>query len=250
MSLLGSPVPWTAVLAWQRCSAPFGRVGSSPGESRMDSHGRTDSLAGIVPSISHVWTQLGGRAEGSPRGRCVQLKVLLNSALDLRRQRSQTSLVALLFPSLTCVSGLLGETWESAEGGRDFFSMTGPNPHSQPPEEAGWGSGRVSHLQGTFVLFQTHTTESPNGQGWKGPLGSPSPTPCPSRVTQSRLHSTTSRRGLKISRENRKWRNKAQKTSAKWVRWLRWLQLLLFIFLAQLSPKKLVPVTTTAIPAF
>ena len=44
-------------------------------------------------------------------------------------------------------------------------------------------------------------TESQNGRDWKGPLGSPSPTACPSRVTQSRLHSTASRRGLKISRE-------------------------------------------------
>jgi len=43
--------------------------------------------------------------------------------------------------------------------------------------------------------------ESQHGRGWKGPLGSPSPTPCPSRVTQSRLHSTTSRGGLNISRE-------------------------------------------------
>ena len=31
--------------------------------------------------------------------------------------------------------------------------------------------------------------------------GSPSPTPCPSRVTHSRLHSTASRRGWNISRE-------------------------------------------------
>ena len=31
--------------------------------------------------------------------------------------------------------------------------------------------------------------------------GSPSPTPCPSRVTHSRLHRTASRRGLNISRE-------------------------------------------------
>jgi len=31
--------------------------------------------------------------------------------------------------------------------------------------------------------------------------GSPSPTPCRSRVTQSRLHSTASRRGWNISRE-------------------------------------------------
>ena len=31
--------------------------------------------------------------------------------------------------------------------------------------------------------------------------GSPSPTPCPSRVTQSRLHSTVSRRGWNISRK-------------------------------------------------
>ena len=31
--------------------------------------------------------------------------------------------------------------------------------------------------------------------------GSPSPTPCPSRVTQSRLHSTAARRGWSISRE-------------------------------------------------
>ena len=30
---------------------------------------------------------------------------------------------------------------------------------------------------------------------------SPSPIPCPSRVTQSRLHRTMSRRGLNISRE-------------------------------------------------
>ena len=31
--------------------------------------------------------------------------------------------------------------------------------------------------------------------------GSPTPTPCPSRVTQSRLHSTAARRGWNISRE-------------------------------------------------
>ena len=31
--------------------------------------------------------------------------------------------------------------------------------------------------------------------------GSPSPTPCPSRVTHSRLHSTAARRGWNISRE-------------------------------------------------
>ena len=31
--------------------------------------------------------------------------------------------------------------------------------------------------------------------------GSPSPTPCPSRITHSRMHSTTSRRGWNISRE-------------------------------------------------
>jgi len=31
--------------------------------------------------------------------------------------------------------------------------------------------------------------------------GSPSPTPCPSRLTQSRLHSTASRRGWNISKE-------------------------------------------------
>jgi len=31
--------------------------------------------------------------------------------------------------------------------------------------------------------------------------GSPSPNPCPSRVTQSRLHRTLARRGLNISRE-------------------------------------------------
>ena len=44
-------------------------------------------------------------------------------------------------------------------------------------------------------------SESQNGRGWKGPLGSPSPTPCPRRVTHSRLHSTASRRGWNISRE-------------------------------------------------
>ncbi|KFR13038.1 Serine/threonine-protein phosphatase 6 regulatory subunit 3, partial [Opisthocomus hoazin] len=44
-------------------------------------------------------------------------------------------------------------------------------------------------------------TESQHGRGWKGPLGSPSATPCPSKVTQSRGHSTAARRGWNISRE-------------------------------------------------
>ena len=35
----------------------------------------------------------------------------------------------------------------------------------------------------------------------RDPWGSPSPTPCPSRVTQSRLHSTAATRGWNISRE-------------------------------------------------
>ena len=41
------------------------------------------------------------------------------------------------------------------------------------------------------------TKNSQNGRGWKGPLW----VICRSRVTQSRLHRTASRRGLNISRE-------------------------------------------------
>jgi len=43
--------------------------------------------------------------------------------------------------------------------------------------------------------------ESQHGGVGRDLCGSPSPTPCPSRVTQSRLHSTTSRWVLNISRE-------------------------------------------------
>ena len=45
--------------------------------------------------------------------------------------------------------------------------------------------------------FQTHSMV---GVG-RDLCGSPSPAPCRSRVTQSRLHSTASRRGWNISRE-------------------------------------------------
>ena len=53
------------------------------------------------------------------------------------------------------------------------------------------------------VLFHSHrVTQNPSMAGVGRDLcGSPSPTPCPSRVTQSRLHSTASRRVLNISRE-------------------------------------------------
>ena len=44
-------------------------------------------------------------------------------------------------------------------------------------------------------------TESQSGRGWQGPLWVTQPNPCPSRVTQSRLHSTAARRGWNISRE-------------------------------------------------
>jgi len=51
---------------------------------------------------------------------------------------------------------------------------------------------------GAGTRLSHRITESQHGRGWQGPLGSPSPTPCPSRVTQSRLHSTASRRGWNI----------------------------------------------------
>ena len=51
-------------------------------------------------------------------------------------------------------------------------------------------------------MSQSHRIPEPqHGRGWKGPLWVTSPTPCPSRVTQSRLHSTVARRGWNISRE-------------------------------------------------
>jgi len=62
----------------------------------------------------------------------------------------------------------------------------------------------VLYYQGYYqelLLYCLSIAESQNGRGWQGPLWSPSPTPCRSRVTQSRLHSTASSRGLNISRE-------------------------------------------------
>jgi len=44
--------------------------------------------------------------------------------------------------------------------------------------------------------------------------GSPSPIPCPSRVTQSRLHRTVARRGWNISREG-------DSTTSLWAAWAR-----------------------------
>jgi len=64
------------------------------------------------------------------------------------------------------------------------------------------------HLRKSFCQFKIREGESTGlsqshrmvGVG-RDLCGSPSPTPCPSRVTQSRLHSTASRRLLSISRE-------------------------------------------------
>jgi len=61
-------------------------------------------------------------------------------------------------------------------------------------------------ILGTKALLLTSSpsdriTESQHGRGWQGPLWVTQPNPCPSRVTQSRLHSTAGRRGWNISRE-------------------------------------------------
>jgi len=56
-------------------------------------------------------------------------------------------------------------------------------------------------LEGRVRVLLHRITESQKGGGGRDICGSPSPTPCQSRVTQSRLHRTLSRRGWNISRE-------------------------------------------------
>ena len=67
-------------------------------------------------------------------------------------------------------------------------------------------SPRAATFPSDQTRGQVRVAESPNPrtppwQGWQGPLGIPHPTPCPSRVTQSRSPSTASSWGLSISRE-------------------------------------------------
>ena len=59
---------------------------------------------------------------------------------------------------------------------------------------------KSSSVSDTFSLSACSQDPSMAGVG-RALCGSPSPTPCPSRGTQSRLHSTASRRGWNISRE-------------------------------------------------
>ena len=69
-----------------------------------------------------------------------------------------------------------------------------PVPRNHPRCERGPGQhGR----QSSFTESQNHRMF---GVG-RDLCGSPSPTPCPSRVTESRLHRTAARRGWNISRE-------------------------------------------------
>ena len=52
----------------------------------------------------------------------------------------------------------------------------------------------LSRHDGAHCRQTSRYTEPQNSGGWKGPNGSSGPTPCPGRVTQSRLHRTSSRR--------------------------------------------------------
>jgi len=81
---------------------------------------------------------------------------------------------------------------QGLRGGGSVSPHRSTDHAQQGPVEA------LRHLRGS------NATESQNrrmvGVG-RALCGSPSPTPCPSRVTQSRLHRTASRRVLNISRE-------------------------------------------------
>ena len=68
------------------------------------------------------------------------------------------------------------------------------------PVSLPWVSTLFLLLITPLLLILASQNHSMAGVG-RALCGSPSPTPCPSRVIQSRLHSTTSRRVLNISRE-------------------------------------------------
>jgi len=81
-----------------------------------------------------------------------------------------------------------------------------PAASSREAQQKRPGSG----ILGTAVLLCRNPSGNSSRDGdhripawWgrQGPLWSPSPTPCPSRVTHSRGHSTAARRGWNISRE-------------------------------------------------
>ena len=69
----------------------------------------------------------------------------------------------------------------------------------EPPALPGSGSGEGG-IALVWLLGLSSQNPSMAGVG-RDLCGSPSPTACPSRVTQSRLHSTVSRRVWNISRE-------------------------------------------------
>ena len=62
---------------------------------------------------------------------------------------------------------------------------------------------RYLHPLGTQGCCVTELQNTTMVQVGRALCGSPSPTPCPSRVTQSRLHRTASRQVLNISRKRR-----------------------------------------------
>ena len=91
------------------------------------------------------------------------------------------------FPNTTLVQTAQGPRWLPKLQGGSKSRAT--KVISQPAEQPKYLS--------VFMESQNHRMV---GVG-RALCGSPSPTPCPSRVTQSRLHSTVSRQGLNISRE-------------------------------------------------
>ena len=137
---------------------------------------------------------------------------LLPAKSGLKPQISPTSRRLFLAWWQTLMAISQGKTCEKVLRGKK--TQNRKNPCASEQTNLAWEPGlpdlrpRLLHvLQSIPAACQCpdhwQTTESQNhrvaGVG-RDLCGSPSPTPCPSRVTQSRLHSTASRRVLNISR--------------------------------------------------
>ena len=87
--------------------------------------------------------------------------------------------------------------WPQDTGGPS--ASRGGSPSREQPDPSG------AAVQGALLPMSGEENpripESQHGGVGRALCGSPSPTPCPSSVTQSRGHSTASRQGLNISRE-------------------------------------------------
>jgi len=93
---------------------------------------------------------------------------------------------------------LFGKDWPASSNAGLDSKINHHEPKHHPCLQ---GPGVVQYSCPQTESQNPRIPESQHGRGWKGPLWVTQPNALPKRVTQSRLHSTASRRGWNISRE-------------------------------------------------